>query len=279
VLLFVSGLLLAMEATLVPVNWLSARGLLGYPGSWSAAVEWAVFAAALLPTLAASLLEQRPAGVYGLPLRSAFGRRFWEGALWGLGALGLFVLLLLASGAVSFTSGARGREALVAGAVCAAGLLGMALFEQLSTRGYLQFTLARGMGFWPAACLLSGLFALENLLSPVYRSVPGVLGPALFGLLYCVTLRRTGNLWFAVGMQAAMSWGAAFLCGIALQRSGTRHALLRPVFDGPRWLTGGFAGPEASLLAFPLIALLWLGMQRRFPEPASREPAAGPGHS
>src|SRR5687767_5284493 len=55
-LLFVAGLVLAMEATLVPVNWLSARGLLSYPGSWSAAVEWAVFAAALLPTLAASLL-------------------------------------------------------------------------------------------------------------------------------------------------------------------------------------------------------------------------------
>lgn len=265
-LLFVIGMVLSMELTLLPVNALSSRGLLRSPDAWTAGVQWAAFAAALLATLAASLLERRLLGRYGLPFRAACVARFGEGVLWGVGAASLLALMLVASRSLSFEAGALRQDALRAGALWAAVMLGIALFEQCSTRGYLQFTLARSIGFWPAAWLLSMLFALENLLSPAYRSGLGALSSALYGLLFCLTLFRTGDLWFGVGFQAALGWGMVFLYGVGTPLFRTRDALLRPVERGPSWLTGGRAGPEAGVLVVLLIGLLWIGLERRFPQ-------------
>src|SRR5256884_8662924 len=47
-------------------------------------------------------LERRPAGVYGLPLRQAFGGLFWLGILLGLGEVSLLVRLVAACGGDSF---------------------------------------------------------------------------------------------------------------------------------------------------------------------------------
>jgi uncharacterized protein len=61
-----------------------------------------------------------------------------------------------------------------------------------------QYTLASGIGFWPGACLMSGLFGLGHALNPNENAV-GVVAVVMFGLLLCLFLRRTGNLWCAVG--------------------------------------------------------------------------------
>ena len=37
------------------------------------------------------------------------------------------------------------------------------LFEEFLLRGYTQFTLARGIGFWPAAVVMSCAFGLIHL--------------------------------------------------------------------------------------------------------------------
>ena len=52
--LFTVGLVVLLPVTLMPVNWLSARGLLTARADWTAGVQWAAFIAALLPSLAAS---------------------------------------------------------------------------------------------------------------------------------------------------------------------------------------------------------------------------------
>ena len=63
--------------------------------------------------------------------------------------------------------------------------------------------------FWQAAWLLSLLFALERLLA--YRDPLALTAFLVAGLLACLTLRRTGDLWFAVGLQAGLDWSMAFL--------------------------------------------------------------------
>src|SRR5262249_62185954 len=59
-------------------------------------------------------------------------------------------------------------------------------------RGYLQFTAAEGMGFWPAAILLSLIFAAVHLRNPGegWRGTPDLF---LIALFFCLTLRRTGD--------------------------------------------------------------------------------------
>ena len=46
--------------------------------------EGAQLALALLAAGIMSQIEKRPLGAYGMPLAGAFGRVFWQGALWGL---------------------------------------------------------------------------------------------------------------------------------------------------------------------------------------------------
>ncbi len=87
--------------------------------------------------------------------------------------------------------------------------LGVGLFEEFLMRGYMQFTLARSMGFWPAAGVLSIVFGALHLNNPGEAWI-GALAAGCIGFFFCLTLRRTGSLWFAVGFHAAWDWGESF---------------------------------------------------------------------
>ncbi len=65
-------------------------------------------------------------------------------------------------------------------------------YEEFFTRGYTQFTLTDGVGFWPAAILLSLGFGALHLENPG-ESWVGILGAIVIGFFFCLTLRRTGK--------------------------------------------------------------------------------------
>ena len=233
-----AGVLLLFPLALVPANWLSARGLLQGRAAWTAAMHWGAFLAVLVPTTVAAWCEGRPVGSFGLAWRAGRGRLLAEGVAWGVGAAGLLAGLLHATGVArghGLTLGAR--EAIRSGATWGLAMLGMALFEQSLKRGYLQSTLGRALGFWQAAWLLSVLFTLEKLLA--YRNPLALTGFLVTGLLACLTLRRTGDLWFAVGLQTGLEWSMVFLFGMGL-----------PIhFPPPAWSSyaGGHAGTGLAL--------------------------------
>ncbi len=127
------------------------------------------------------------------------------------------------------------------------------LSEEFAFRGYLQFTLTTGMGFWPSAVLLSVLFGLAHASNPG-ESKFGLLSVVCFGVLFCLFLRRTGNLWWAVGFHAGWDWGQTFFYGVPDSGLAPYHNLFNSSFSGPHWLTGGSVGPEASI--FTPITLL-----------------------
>src|SRR5207247_2546236 len=83
-----------------------------------------------------------------------------------------------------------------------------ALAEEFAFRGYPQFTLASGIGFWRAAALLSLVFGgLHYFLKPM-ENLADFASVGLIGLFLCLTLRRTGSLWFAVGFHAGFDYAA-----------------------------------------------------------------------
>jgi membrane protease YdiL (CAAX protease family) len=277
-MLFIVGTVLLFTLALEPLHWLVLRGWMqGFSPSWTGAAQWAGFIATLLATLTAAWMERRPASSYGLPLSSAFRARFWEGALWGLGMATMRVFLLWTCGALSLGRVPLRSEDVALWAVWGVGMLGLGLFEQCLTRGYLQVAVGRRIGFWQAAALLSLLASLENLLSPSYRNAVAFTSSLLYGLLFCLTLRRTGNLWFAVGVHTFLSWGT-ILSGLGLPPLAGAHsegALLQPVLNGPAWLNGGEYGPEASVVTPLLIAATAVGVHYRFrlsPNPSQRGP-------
>jgi membrane protease YdiL (CAAX protease family) len=225
---------------------------------------------AFLIVLAASAImgafEKRSLAVYGLPLRGGFGARFVEGIVWGFLAECATMLTLYSTGNVTFHGlEQRGMSALYFAVLWAAAFLVVGFFEELLFRGYPQFTLATGIGFWPAAGVLSGLFWLGHMGNPGETWVGG-LSTALAALLFCVSLRLTGNLWFAIGMHASWDWAETFFFGVPDSGMPANGHLLNSTLSGSKWMTGGSVGPEGSVVELlavsAVIGLLFVRFRR-----------------
>jgi hypothetical protein len=220
---------------------------------------------ALTPALVMSQIENRPFAIYGLPWRNAFGRQFWIGALWGIVSLSILLLALHGTHVFDFGGLAlHGVRVLKFALFWAVFFLIVAFYEEFFTRGYAQFTLTQAVGFWPAAVLLSASFGVLHLDNPGESSV-GILGAVLIGFFFCLTLRRTGNLWFAIGFHAAWDWGESYFYSVPDSGEIAPGHLLHSSFHGPNWLTGGSVGPEGSVFLFVLLALLWVVFDRVYP--------------
>jgi membrane protease YdiL (CAAX protease family) len=254
-----------------PLQFMASRSAwsqdLGANGLWSMMLaEFGVLLAALLPALILARVERRPWSAYGLPGRQAFGKLFWLGTAWGFASITLLLATLY--GLRLFRVGnltLHGARVVRFAAFWAVFFLLVGLFEEFLLRGYSQFTLSRAIGFWPAAVLLSCMFGLIHLANADERW-PGLLAAAAIGFFFCLTLRRTGTLWFAVGFHAAWDWGETFVYSVP--DSGTLFPghLLQSSFHGPVWLTGGMVGPEGSVLCFVVIGVVWVAFARVYPE-------------
>lgn len=240
-----------------------ARGAKGPTALWlSLAGEAASLLAAIIPAVIMALVEKRPFAAYGLPGKGAFGSLFWVGTLWGIVAVS--VLMAAMRGAHAFYFGhlaLHGIRILKFALFWAFFFLLVGFFEEFLLRGYTLFTLTTGIGFWPAAAVLSFAFGALHLGNPGEAWV-GALSAGLIGLFLCLTLRRTGNLWWAVGFHMSFDWGETFLYSVPNSGTTPPGHLLNPSFAGPRWLNGGTIGPEGSVFVFILIAALWVTFDR-----------------
>jgi uncharacterized protein len=199
-------------------------------------------------------IEHRKFSEYGLPARQAFGKDFWFGSLLGFLAIsGTLLIMFMLHGFRVAGLAIHGTTIFSSFLAWGITFLLVGLFEEFAFRGYVQYTLASGIGFWPAALVISALFGLGHAVNPG-ENVVGVVAVVLFGLLLCLFLLRTGNLWCAVGFHTGYDWGQTFFYGVPDSGIVPYHNLLNSSFSGPRWLTGGVVGPEASV--FTPIALL-----------------------
>jgi len=199
-------------------------------------------------------LEHRKLSEYGLPLRKAVGKDFWLGSFSGFLAISGTLLTMFLMHGFRITGLALHGTTIVSSLVgWGIAFLLAGLVEEFLFRGYIQYTLTSGIGFWPAAFVMSGLFGLGHAFNSNENAV-GSEAVVLFGLLLCLFLRRTGNLWCAVGFHLGYDWGQMFY-GVPDSGIVPYHNLLSSTLSGPRWLTGGTVGPEASFLT-PLALLV-----------------------
>ena len=238
-------------------------------GLWTILLqEFGMLVAAVIPALVLARVERRPWRVFGLPGGQAFGRLFWMGAVWGFCAMTLLMFALY--GAHVFTFGhlvLHGARMARFAAFWAVMFLLVGLFEEFLLRGYSQFTLGRGIGFWRAAIGLSSGFGLIHLRN-YGEDWKGVLAAAFIGFFFCLTLRRTGNLWFAVGFHAAWDWGETFFYSVPDSGMVSPGHLLSSSLRGASWLSGGSVGPEGSVFCFVVVAVVWLAFDRMYPAAA-----------
>ncbi len=268
----------ALERAAVPAmryfHWLPPKGTPAARQMTSAVTFWGdsvSFVMIALAALVMSVLEQRKFGAYGLGTRRL--RDFGAGILTGLVLLSALVGALCATHALMFDPEAlRGEAAIGSGLRWAGAFLCVGLFEEFATRGYVQFTVARGVagmmravqpefrqagtvGFWVAALLLSvGLFMFGHLGNPG-ETAWGIAAVGVAGVVFAYSLWWTGSLWWAVGLHTAWDWAQTCLYGTA--DSGIRAVghVLTTHAEGPAWLSGGSTGPEGSVLVLPTLLL------------------------
>ena len=234
------------------------------------------FAAAYGAALVMGRLERLPAGAYGLPLAQAFGKPFWQGIFLGLCEVSLLVGLIAAFGGYSFGSLALHPKGLVSwGLLWAIAFVLVALSEEFLFRGYTQYTLARGIGFWPAGVFLSLVFGAFHLFNPG-EGIVGALNVAITGLVFAFALRRTGNLWLAVGWHASFDFGETFLFSVPNSGYVFAHHLSNASLQGPAWLTGGTVGPEGSVFGFLTMGISVVVIYFLFPPKKTAEAQTPP---
>jgi membrane protease YdiL (CAAX protease family) len=209
--------------------------------------ETLLFGVVLIATAIMGRFECRSLADYGLPVRQVLRKQFWTGALWGFVMVSIIVGLMATAHAYSPGGLALPPMAVVKyGLLWALGFLLVGLFEESAFRGYMQFTLTTGLGFWPAAGITCVIFAGLHLGNPGENWI-GAIEIVLIALFLCLALRRTGNLWFAIGWHMAFDWGESFFYSAPDSGIHATGHMLNASLMGSKWLSGGTVGPEASV--------------------------------
>jgi hypothetical protein len=204
----------------------------------------------------------------------------WEGDAWwyiglpwdrsavsqslvGLAIGGVLITVAVASlGAIgqlsfnfSFSTNALAHEALVV-----VFLVGGAMYEELMFRGYPFQRLVEAIGSWGAIFVLSGIFGAIHLGNP---NAGGVLSWGFFntifvGALFAYAYLRTRTLWLPFGMHFGWNFFLGVVYGLPVSGIRDFSVLVRTTARGPKLLTGGAYGIEASLTGAVVILLGFL---------------------
>jgi membrane protease YdiL (CAAX protease family) len=227
----------------------------------------------LLVTWIMSRIERRPFSAYGLRGTRKLPN-FLAGLATGLVFLSLLAFLLWKSGFLIVDGRALfGNGILRYGIAWLAAFLLIAVFEEFLFRGYIQYTLARGLaglyravfktrhsealGFWTAAVFWAFTFGLIHKGNPGESPI-GLLCAGLASLLFAFSLWRTGSLWWAIGLHTTWDYAQSFLYGVGDSGVFMRQHLLNTHPAGRLLLSGGATGPEGSLFVLPIMALIVL---------------------
>jgi uncharacterized protein len=228
-------------------------------------IDLASFLGLLGASMIMALIEHKPIISYGLDGTRRFVKLFY-GALSGVIALSVLVYLLKFSGFLVFD----GQSVLDWNMIKYAFAWGITfslvgLYEEYFSRGYMQATLSRGIGFWWSALLLSIAFGCLHIPNEG-ESLVGIFSAALDGMICCISLWYLKDLWWAIGFHASWDWAESFLWGTANSGRVVQGHLFTVHAQGNVLWSGGATGPEGSILVIPLLLfialLMWIIWRR-----------------
>lgn len=137
-------------------------------------------------------------------------------------------------------------------------LIGGALLEELSFRGYPFQRLVEAIGPIGAIVVLSVLFGAVHLQNPNSGGILslGFFNTLLVGVLFAYAYLRTRTLWLPFGMHFSWNFFLGSVYGLPVSGLRDFSVVVRSAAHGPHILTGGAYGIEASL---PGTVVLLLG--------------------
>lgn len=192
----------------------------------------------------ADQVEQHRLAALGFPTRQGWRAQLAGGCVlgWGLTTVAVIPVAIWGGISVHLRLNAHSLLRLVATVVI---LVFGSLAEELMFRGYPFQRLEEAVGPWLAITFFSVLFGVVHLHNPG-ASAWGLANTVGIGLVLALAYLRTRALWLPWGIHFA--WNATLGLSYGLPVSGLRlfNVVVRSVATGPRWLTGGSYGIEAS---------------------------------
>jgi uncharacterized protein len=227
----------------------------------------AVIAVLCLATyiLASRLIERR------IPTELAANRALPEGGAGIVIGFLLFTFVMAALLALGvYHPAGRGTTSGLVNGLFFAILAGM--MEEILFRGLLFRLSAKIVGTWGALILTSALFGLAHRLNPGATVVSSVAIALEAGVLLGASYAATQRLWLPIGLHVGWNFTEGSLFGMTLSGTTMTEGLLRGSLSGPRILTGGAFGPEASIVAVTLCLLAAAYFLRRIVKLHRAEP-------
>jgi membrane protease YdiL (CAAX protease family) len=214
-----------------------------------------VVTAVVLVTYIASVrwIERRP--VVEFASRGAV-RELFAGLLIGF-ALFASVMGILWIAGVYHPAGAGTAQGIAAGLALA---IMSGVFEEILFRGILFRGSSRIVGTWGALLFTASIFGLAHLANKGATFSSGVAIMLEAGILLGAAYAVTGRLWLPIGLHMAWNFTEGSIFGMSVSGNSLAgmgdSGLLRGTLSGPRILTGGAFGPEASVVAVVVCLLV-----------------------
>lgn len=236
--------------------------------------------------------DNRSLGTVGVPLSGPWLQQALMGLLSGSSTPILFFLVAHALGSAQVVPTRLDRHSLLTQTLPAlVSYVLLAFHEELFLRGYLMQLISKSRGRWAAAIITGVLFGLAHTGNPG-ANPEGLVYTAVSGVLLAWLVMRNGSLWIAGGYHTGFNATAALLLGMKVSGTTMPGAWIQTTLSGPRWISGGSYGFEASAIVSllePVILglLVWLAPRlpahpelRRFfdrqTEPTPSAASAGP---
>jgi uncharacterized protein len=211
--------------------------------------------ATVASALAMAIFESRGLGDLGLQwCKDTSRRNLFIGVGLGVGGAALLVLPCLAFGLAHFERLPNADTSWPAALFAPLLLLCGAAGEEIVFRGFMLQYLMRGYGNWAGILGIGIIFGLLHATNPGATTL-SIVNTAGFGILFGAALLRTHDLWLPIGIHFGWNATLPFL-GVALSGLTIRVTEYRLVWTAADLWSGGKYGPEASLLASCVLAIL-----------------------
>lgn len=187
-------------------------------------------------------IEQRPVSELALPM---MGRELGLGLLFGAGLYTLCVLVLMVLGVYCI----EGINPLALLLPAVAMALSSGVFEELLHRGTIFRNVEELLGSW-IALLFSALFFGFRHLSNADGNIIGALAITIeAGLLLAAVYLLTRRLWLSIGFHIAWNFTQSGIFSGSVSGGFEKPGLFKATIEGPKLLTGGKFGMEATIVA------------------------------
>jgi membrane protease YdiL (CAAX protease family) len=189
-------------------------------------------------------LEEHRIAAQGLSFSAGWARQFALGCAIGSLLVIVAVLPVVICGSVSFRTSFSSHN-LARAAIVLGVLITGSLAEELMFRGYPFQRLVEAIGPAGAIVVFSALFGVVHLSNPG-ASVWGLTVTVAIGVVLSATYLRTRALWLPWGIHFAWNTVLGLLLGLPVSGLRLFNSVVHTSVTGPKWLTGGSYGIEAS---------------------------------